>query len=150
MKLIIRKFIVPLLLVSCSGGLSDSDNSPIVKVGSKTLYQEDLELMLPEGLSSPDSIIAAEHYIRQWISDILLYDIARKNVNDNEQIDRLVEKYRKSLTIFQYEEQLVKEKLSIATNDTLINQKRTEFLKKMEDEIYDRALKRGDIQFYKE
>ena len=84
----------------------------MVKVGNKTLYRDTVEDNIPAGLSEEDSVITAEHFIRTWIDEILLYDIALKNCNDKENIDQLVENYRKSLLIYQYEEQLVNEKLS--------------------------------------
>ena len=71
-----------------------------------------VEENIPTGLSKEDSIIAAEHYIHSWVSDILLYNIALKNLNDKDNIDRMVEDYRRSLIVYQYEEQLVSEKLS--------------------------------------
>ena len=71
-----------------------------------------VEENIPAGLSKEDSVLAAEHYIHSWISGILIYNIAQKNLNDMDNIDRLVENYRQSLLVYQYEEQLVNEKLS--------------------------------------
>jgi len=71
-----------------------------------------LEDKVPQGLSSADSVIASEHFIRTWINENLLYTVASKNIYDKEEIERLVENYRKSLLIYQYEEQLVNEKLT--------------------------------------
>ena len=104
--------ILSLFTVACNKHLNNKDNDTLVKVGNKTLYRSDVEENIPAGLTSGDSVIAAEHYIRSWINDNLLYDIAQKNFNDKEKIDRLVENYRKSLLINQYQEQLVNEKLT--------------------------------------
>jgi len=101
-----------LTAVACKKSFSAKDSDALVKVGSKTLYRNDLEGNIPAGLSKEDSTIAAENFIHSWVVDALLYDIASKNLNDKESIDRLVEEYRKSLLIYQYEEQLVNEKLS--------------------------------------
>ena len=76
------------------------------------MYKSVLEENIPVGLSSEDSIVVAEHFIRSWIKENLLYDIALKNINDVEGVDRLVENYRKSLVIYQYEEQLINERLT--------------------------------------
>jgi len=105
-------FVVSLLTIACNKKLDVKDTSALVKVGNKILYKSVLEENIPTGLSSEDSIIAAEHFIRSWIDDILLYNIAAKNLNDKGNIDRLVEEYRKSLLIYQYEEQLINEKLT--------------------------------------
>jgi len=101
-----------LTVVACKKGFNVKSSDAVVKVGNKVLYKSDLEENIPDGLSKEDSIIAAEHFIHSWINDILLYNLATKNLNDKENIDRLVEDYRKSLLIYQYEEQLVNEKLS--------------------------------------
>ena len=112
MRLIFLLVIVSLLAFSCNSKIEIKDSVPVVRVGSKILSLAELEENMPTGLSSQDSIIAAEHYIRNWINDNLLYEIASKNIRDKENIELLVERYKKSLIIYQYQEQLVTEKLS--------------------------------------
>jgi len=101
-----------LITVACNKGFNTKDNDVLVKVGNKVLYRNMVEENIPAGLSKEDSIITAEHYIHSWIKGILIYNIALKNLNDKDNIDRLVEDYRRSLLVYQYEEQLVNEKLS--------------------------------------
>jgi hypothetical protein len=83
-----------------------------VKAGNKFLYRDDVEDNIPVGISSADSLIAAEHYVRTWVNDVLLYDIAVQNTNNMDEINRLVENYKKSLLIYQYQEQLINERLT--------------------------------------
>ncbi|GHT02982.1 hypothetical protein FACS189423_02830 [Bacteroidia bacterium] len=83
----------------------------IVKVGNEILTQTEMDESLPPFLNPEDSLMATEHFIRMWINDHLLYDIAQKNISDKKNIDQLVENYRRSLVIYQYQEQLVNEKL---------------------------------------
>jgi len=109
--------ILSLLTVACNKQLNSKDGNALVKVGNKTLYRSDVEENIPAGLSREDSVIAAEHYIRSWINENLLYNIAQKNFNDKENIDRLVENYRRALLINQYQEQLVSEKLTNEINE---------------------------------
>lgn len=110
MRLIIPAVIISLLLISCTQS-KESEDALIVKVGNKTLAKSDLEENIPSELSYNDSLLAAEHYVRTWIIDVLMYDIAEKNTGDMVQINRLVENYRKSLVIYHYQEQLINEKL---------------------------------------
>ena len=107
-------FVISLLTftVACNNNLDIKKNNALVKVGNKILYKNILEENIPTGLASEDSIIAAEYFIRSWINENLLYNIALKNINDKEKFERLVESYRKSLLIYQYEEQLVNERLT--------------------------------------
>ncbi len=99
-----------ILLSACKGKKENSDI--IVEIERNILTRDELESSIPKGLSKEDSVIFSENYIRSWMRDILFYDIASKNVSGKEEIDRLVENYRKSLIIYQYKDQLVNEKLS--------------------------------------
>jgi len=112
MRLLLQIIAVSLLTIGCNKKTDIKDSNVLVKVGNKVLYRSIMEESLPAGLSAEDSIIAAESFIRSWINDILLYNIAVKNLNDKDNIDRLVENYRKSLLIYQYEEQLINERLN--------------------------------------
>ena len=103
--------IISLLAVSCQKETALGVEG-IARVGDQILTRADLEAILPLFANKEDSILAAEHYIRSWVSDNLLYEVAKKNLSDKENIDQLVENYRKSLIIYQYQEQLVNEKLS--------------------------------------
>jgi hypothetical protein len=112
MRLIISLVTTCLLASSCLKQPEVVDSSAIVKVNERVLTKVDLEANIPVGVTAEDSIIVAEHYIHAWITDQLKYDIAAKNVVDKNYIEQLVNNYRKSLTIYQYEEQLINEKLS--------------------------------------
>ena len=104
--------VVSLLAIACNKKTDVKDTGILVKIGNKVLYKSVLEENIPVGISHEDSIIVAEHFIRTWIGEVLLYNIAVKNLNDKDNIERLVEDYRKSLVIYQYEEQLINEKLT--------------------------------------
>ncbi|MCC8145921.1 MAG: peptidyl-prolyl cis-trans isomerase [Bacteroidales bacterium] len=116
MRLIYTLVIVSLLAVSCKRETANNVER-VVKVGNKYLTREELNNNLPVYTTPEDSILAAEHFIRTWINDNLLYEVAEKNIVDKENIDLLVENYRKSLVIYQYQEQLVNEKLSREINN---------------------------------
>ncbi|MDR0865820.1 MAG: peptidyl-prolyl cis-trans isomerase [Candidatus Symbiothrix sp.] len=102
---------ISFLAVSC-GRKSANNVDAVVQVGDKFLTREEIAENLPSVTNADDSVMATEHYIRLWISDNLLYDVAAKNIVDKENINQLVENYRKSLVIYQYQEQLINEKLS--------------------------------------
>ncbi len=104
-------FILLLIGQSCKNGSSNSGES-IVTIGNNVLTRDEVEAFIPVGTSSEDSIIAAESYVRSWIRDVLLYNIASKNIKNEDEIDQLVENYRRSLISYQYQEQLLKEKMS--------------------------------------
>ena len=93
--------------------LSDAQGL-VVKLHDRGLSRESLLQALPKRLSSADSLIWTESYLKQWIKDELVYDVAQRNMDDETkaEIDRLVDSYRRSLVRYRYQEQLVKERLS--------------------------------------
>lgn len=84
----------------------------LVEIDGNFLYKEDLQKVLPAGLSKDDSLLFAENYIRNWIEDVLLYDKAKANIPDNTEIDKLVENYRKALIVHTYQQELINQRLS--------------------------------------
>ena len=90
--------ITGLLLVSlffcaaCTDSHDHRGKTPLVEVNGNFLYKEDLQSVLPAGLSKDDSLLFAERYIRDWAEDLLLYEKAQNNIPDNEEIEKLVGK----------------------------------------------------------
>jgi hypothetical protein len=111
MRLISSLIIVSLFAVACSKQ-SGKTITYIVKVNNDVLTKEDLNANIPLGLSLEDSTITSEHFIRMWINNKLMYDLASQKIADKKDIEQLVDNYRQSLTVYQYKEQLVSEKLS--------------------------------------
>lgn len=84
----------------------------LVEVDGNFLYREDLQKVFPKGLSKEDSLLFAEKYIRDWIEDALLYNVAENNIPNTDMVDELVENYRKTLIVHTYQQELIKQKLS--------------------------------------
>ena len=68
----------------------------------------------------------AEHYIRNWVEDILLYEKAQSNIPDNGEIEKFVENYRKALIMHTYQQELIHQRLS----DEISEQELTEYYEK--------------------
>ena len=102
-----------LLCVACSQQHNDhKGQTPLVELDGNFLYREDLQAVLPVDLSKDDSLLFAEHYIRNWVEDILLYDKAQSNIPNNTEIEKLVENYRKALIMHTYQQALIHQRLS--------------------------------------
>lgn len=86
--------------------------TPLVELDGNFLYQEDLAAVQPVGQSKDDSLLFAEHYIRNWAEDILMYEKAQNNIPDNAEIEQLVKNYRKALIMHVYQQSLIQEKLA--------------------------------------
>ena len=81
----------------------------MAEVHDKYLYEDELQQIIPSGLQAEDSALVVEKYIRKWATDILMYEKAKNNISDMTEIDRLVDEYRKTLTIHQYQQRLVEQ-----------------------------------------
>ena len=103
--------VILFVLCFCSCNNKENINRPLVVVGDQVLRKEKLDEVIPKGLSKEDSLQAAEHYIRMWTTDELMYQIAQQNIQGDKNIDRMVEEYRKSLILHTYENKLVAERL---------------------------------------
>lgn len=101
-----------LFSVSCTGRQGSMKENLLVEVNGNLLYREDLQRVLPPGLSPDDSLLFAEKYIRDWVEGILLYDVAENNIPNSQEVAELVENYRKTLIIHTYQQELIRQKLS--------------------------------------
>ena len=114
MRILVLLLITLLGCGACKKQHDHKGKTPLVEVDGNFLYKEDLMSVLPVGLSKDDSILFAEHYIRSWAEEILLYEKAANNIPDNVDVDKLVENYRKALIMHTYQQELINQKL---TND---------------------------------
>lgn len=122
-----------LLLFSCGRGVQDVGADVLVSVEGHSLLRSEVESVIPRTLSSADSLLMAESYVKKWVKDVLVYDVAEENLGEEmAEVERLVEAYRHSLIRYRYQEQLVRERLSaeIRESDVLnyyeTNQKKFE------------------------
>ncbi|MDH6358806.1 peptidyl-prolyl cis-trans isomerase [Parabacteroides sp. PF5-9] len=109
-------FIITLLIVclsACKQTPTISDAEVIATVGDRALRISEVTQMIPRGATPADSLLHAESYVKKWVKDALVDDIASRNLGDEKaEIDRLVDDYRRSLTRYRYLERLIRERLS--------------------------------------
>lgn len=89
----------------------DESRVPLLEVEGQYLYQDEVESVIQPGSSKKDSISVANDYIKKWVTEALVYEHAENNISNQDEIDELVEDYRKSLVIHQYQQNLIKERL---------------------------------------
>ena len=101
------------LLCSCKDSPSVEDREVLVRVKDRILKREEITGQIPKGVSSADSLLLAESLVKRWVKDVLVYDVAQRNLGDEkEEVEKLVEQYRRSLIRYRYQERLVREKLT--------------------------------------
>lgn len=97
-----------LLLVSCGQGNDTQvrrgkDDRKLATVYDKSLYLSDMDGMIHEGMSPDDSATLVKAYIRDWVKQAALLKEAETKLPAELNIDKLVEDYRASLVILNYE-----------------------------------------------
>lgn len=110
----IQFYLLAILLIftSCAKKSAESNRTPLLEVNGNFLYKEELSQIIPKNTSVIDSANIADRYIRNWVTETLIYENAQRNISNLDEIDKLVEEYRKSLVIHQYEQALVAERVS--------------------------------------
>lgn len=89
----------------------------LAKVYNKTLYLSDLEGIIPEGSPPNDSVLIVTAYAQRWVREQLLMYEAERNIPKDLNIDKLVRDYRASLVRFNFEEQIIAEKLDSTVSE---------------------------------
>ncbi len=108
------------LFAACGGENSEKKaERPIARALGKTLYASDLE-GIGRGMSAEDSSLQAKLYAEKWVEDQLMYDAAAKNVEESPRIKRLVEDYRASLILSDYEQMLLRDELDTVVSSSEI------------------------------
>ena len=108
------------VLGACTQTVNHKEKTPLVEVGKNYLYQEDLQMVMPVGITGKDSVNFAEEYIRNWVEDMLLYQKAEGNIPDNAKINELVASYRKALVMHTFQEELVNQEVGNSITDAEI------------------------------
>jgi len=109
-----KRFLLMILfgsLMGCTTRTPDQSRVPLLEVEGKFLYLDQLDEVIPSNINAADSIQLADSYIKKWVTDILLYENAKRNVTDKAEIDKLLEDYKKSLIIHQYQQNLIQQRL---------------------------------------
>ncbi len=116
-----RKFVVLLIVVPIMVGCTlferQRKSGIVVECNGHSLTQVEIAA-LTNGLRSEDSARVAEAYIRQWAEDLLEYDAAKKV--ESKEIERMVEDYRRSLYVHEYEENLIAQRMPKHVEDSLV------------------------------
>lgn len=113
---------VPFLLLQCSdeGANTKGGGKLLAKVYDKSLYSSELDGLIPEGSTSEDSALITTAFVQRWVRDALLMYEAERNIPKDLNIDKLVRDYRASLVRYNFEEELLKEKLDSTISESEI------------------------------
>jgi len=108
---------LPALFWQCGGNETKSNDRPLAQVYNKTLYLSELDGVVPEGVSREDSALITSAYAQRWVREQLLMYEAERNIPKDLNIDELVRDYRASLVRFNFEEQIIAQKLDSTVSE---------------------------------
>lgn len=111
-----------ILLWHCGKNNADKkEDKVLATVYDRNLYLSELDGVVPEGTPVADSALLVSAYIQRWLREQLMMYEAERNIPKDLNIDELVRNYRASLVRYNFEEQLIAEKLdSTVSNDELL------------------------------
>lgn len=104
-----------LCLAGCNLFQRDVKEGAVVQLGNNYLYQSDLDAVTQYAATPEDSARYAEQFIRRWATDILQYQEGKNH--STPEIEALVEDYRRSLYVAQYERHLVDKRMNKTISD---------------------------------
>lgn len=95
---------VAVFVASCGSETSGRQDvgDVLVAVGDSTLTMSDVLNQIPVGLNPVDSANMFIRIVGDWVRDLVLRDVAEKNIPDMERIERMTESYRNGLIVNQY------------------------------------------------
>lgn len=111
---ILYTLLLLLLLTACKPETLikyDEGKTPLVELEGEVLYREDVQMVLPLNLSPLDSARFVQEYIQNWVSELLLFRNAERNIRNDQRITKLVENYRRSLILHEYQRRLIEQKI---------------------------------------
>ncbi|WP_417875086.1 peptidyl-prolyl cis-trans isomerase [Xanthomarina gelatinilytica] len=97
------------LLQSCNFFKETDDRKAIARVNDTYLYEEDIQSLLKEGMSSQDSAVVVTNFINRWATEQLLVSGAKRNLTEAKQeaFNKLAMEYKNDLYSKAYLEALV-------------------------------------------
>lgn len=117
-------YIVAFLVIGFGCDKTGSDlDKPVLTVGDKVLTMQEVSDAIPANSSPEDSTLIADDYIKRWMNSELMLRKAVLNLSKEEQdIEKLIEEYRRSLLVSLYQQKLLDQKYSPLITDSEIEQ----------------------------
>lgn len=105
-------------LSSCSFIQNRTEDTVLARVGDSYLYLSEVSSVQSNNVSTEDSLMFQQQYINNWAKRELLLEKAVLNVNQEElEIEKRLEAYRRSLMIHAYEQKLIQQSIDTTILD---------------------------------
>jgi hypothetical protein len=120
MNKIIILLAVLLVLSGCRNSQNQTKRVPVAEVGKVVLYYDEMPILIQRGINDRDSAALVQNYINKWAKRQLLLQKAEDNLTPalKNEIAKQLEETRANLVIYQYQRQMILEKLDTVITDT--------------------------------
>jgi hypothetical protein len=118
-----NRTIIILFAIFLSAGCNKNSNTakriPVAEVGRIILFYDEIPKLIQNGLNDTDSVAIIHNYINKWAKRQLLLQKAEDNLSPQlkDNIAQQLEETRTNLVIYQYQRQMMLEKLDTALSE---------------------------------
>jgi hypothetical protein len=111
--------IIIVLITACNNKTERVNRIALAKVGETTLYYDEVPRLFQPGISPQDSIAVMQNYINKWAKKELMYLKAEQNLTAEfkMEIEKQLMETRSNLVIYQYQRQMMLEKMDTTITD---------------------------------
>ncbi len=112
------------LLAGCTNNHNQAKRTAVAEVGKVILYYDEMPKLIQHGVNDADSAALVKNYITKWAKRQLLLQRAENNLSPElkEEISKQLDDTRSNLVIYQYQRQMIQEKLdTVLTEQELEN-----------------------------
>lgn len=119
-----NKLIIFLLItcavISCKEKDREAKRIPVAETGKAVLYYDEIPRLIQKDVSEADSTAIIHNYINKWAKRELLLQKAEENLAPDmkDDIARQIEETRTNLVIYQYQRQMMLEKMDTVISET--------------------------------
>jgi hypothetical protein len=108
------------LLSGCKNNHNQNKRIAIAEVGRFVLYYDEMPKLIQKGINEADSAALFQNYINKWAKRQLMLQKAEDNLSPalKDEIGKQLEETRVNLVIYQYQRQMILEKLDTVLTDS--------------------------------
>jgi hypothetical protein len=115
----INLLILVILLISCNNKTVQTKRIALAKIGDVILYYDEIPKLLQPGITQQDSAANIQNYINKWAKKELLFMKAEQNLSAElkNEIEKQLHETRANLVIYQYQRQMMLEKMDTTISE---------------------------------
>jgi hypothetical protein len=108
------------VLAGCKGKKSTTTRIPVAEINNVVLYYDEIPRLIQKGINEADSTAIVHNYVNKWAKKELMLQKAEENLSNELKTDiaSQMEETRTNLLIYQYQRQMLLEKMDTVISGT--------------------------------